>query len=353
MRQFEHDPYEMLTRCIEHDAPIVVLDVGANRGDTVVRTKQEYPNAIVHAFEPVGDVFEELRAATRGLSDVHLHRVAVGEKPGEVELHVTKNRWCSSVLQPGERGKAYYGDWYNVERTERVPMVSLDSWAEAHHVRRVDIIKIDVQGLELSVLRGARRLLSQGGVKAVLCEAQLVQEYEGSSTFSEIDLDLRSHGFLVHQIHEVVVKGPEQQSSYLDATWMHKDVLERLRKHLKPVQSRHCAAMLKAVAQCVAQGRTRIALYGAGHHTAKIMPALEKVRSEGRCEVCCVLDDAPAKRGSSVAGLPVEPSSAAQLRGVQAVILNTDTHEKALWQASEPMRRAGMLVVPLYQQFSV
>lgn len=351
MRQFEHDTYSMMTRFLDPDRAIVAIDVGANVGDTCRRITQEFPHAIVHALEPVSDVFRTLEERTADMPGVKRYQIGVSDREGTVKFNVTKNRWCSSILPPSELGKAYYGEWYEVERQEEARIVRLDDWAKQQGIDQIDILKIDVQGLELAALRGAEALLSVGGergVKAINCEAQLVAEYEGAATFAEIDLYLRSKGFTLHQIHELQVKGEELQSSYLDAMWLRNDVLAALRKSPRRTYEPGCVVRTrKALARCAEHGRKRVALYGSGQHTNKIAAALENPP----VEIVGIIDDNPARQGQTMLGLPIISAERAMALGVQGVILSSDGHEAKLWEQSASFRKAGVPVLPLYGQY--
>ena len=61
MNQFAHDPAKMMTRVIDRESPVVIVDIGANVGDTCAAFLQEFPFATVFAIEPVSDVFETLQ----------------------------------------------------------------------------------------------------------------------------------------------------------------------------------------------------------------------------------------------------------------------------------------------------
>ncbi len=63
---------------------------------------------------------------------------------------------------------------------------------------RVDFLKIDVQGATLDVLHGASRVLAEAVV--VQCEAEFIPLYEGEPLFADIDIEMRRHGYLLHQI---------------------------------------------------------------------------------------------------------------------------------------------------------
>jgi FkbM family methyltransferase len=129
----------------------VFLDVGAYFGWYALVVARERPNARVFAFEPVPASQARLEAnrARNGLSNVRLVRAAVGAAPGQAELE----------LPPaGNGGSARLAGGGAAERV-RVPVTTLDAFAAAQGLARIDFVKIDVEGAELEVLRGGEEVL--------------------------------------------------------------------------------------------------------------------------------------------------------------------------------------------------
>jgi FkbM family methyltransferase len=124
---------------------------------------------VIHALEPATDNFARL---SRNLElnpglDVGLHRVAVGDREGEVEL----------ISAPGGRDlagtrvvTAEVGEEVAGGPVERAPMITLDGFAAGHGIERVDVLKLDVEGHELPALEGASALISDRRVGCVVCE---------------------------------------------------------------------------------------------------------------------------------------------------------------------------------------
>jgi FkbM family methyltransferase len=333
----------MLTRVIHPHMPIVALDVGANVGAVSRRIRAEFRDATVYAFEPAPDVYERLAACVADDDRIRPVPLAVGDRTGHVDFHLTADRVLSSVLTPTAHGSRAYGGLVARERTLRVPITTLDDWARAEGLEDAQVLKIDVQGLELAVLRGAGRLLASG-VLAVNSEAQLIPEYEGAATFSEIDLFLRERGFTLHQVHELWHQGEEHQSSCVDALWLRNDALSWLREdpyHAWRVGWADLVA--RGLRRCRARGCRRIALYGAGEHTRE---ALAKPRCDVRPD--CVLDDNPECAGRSIAGVPVVHASCLPERGIDGVVISSHFHERRMWERSRRWRERGVEVVRLY-----
>jgi FkbM family methyltransferase len=142
----------------------VVFDVGANIGFfSVLAARLAGPEGRVEAFEPVPAQAAAVaaNATLNGLSNVVVHEEAVGETAGAGELLVTSERSWSHLADRGQHRLTRQRLW--------VRLVSLDELIEQGEVPPPDVVKIDVEGSEGSVLRGLRRTLAARPV-TVLCE---------------------------------------------------------------------------------------------------------------------------------------------------------------------------------------
>ncbi len=343
----EADAFAMITRVIDPGQPVVVLDIGANKGDATRRAIDEFPRATVYAFEPAPKMTEALRERFKGHPGVRTIAAAVGDRPGAIDFHVAADDLFSSALPPSELGRHYHDGEIDRVSTVRVPMVAIDQWADENAVDRVDIVKIDVQGLETAVLRGAAEVIRTRGVLAVTCEAPLIREYEGSCTYSEIDAMLNALGFEIHQVHECWTRGPEKQVVCLDALWLRRDALSWLRRH--PERAFEIGwrdAFRATLARLHNLGASRVAVYGAGWHTrviAELFPT-------SPVPIVAVLDDRATDESAPINGVPVVRPDQAQSLGVDTVVLSSNCHEETLWAASRPLREQGIRVVPLHRR---
>lgn len=136
-----------------------VFDVGANRGIfTRLFASLTGSKGAVHAFEPIpatADMLEQSLSA-RQLRRIALNRCAVGDHEGSVEIFMPGDDHGQTSLRQHSMGS-----WNGAPVVTQfaVPMTTLDAYVERNAVRRVDFIKIDVEGAELLVLGGARKLL--------------------------------------------------------------------------------------------------------------------------------------------------------------------------------------------------
>lgn len=135
----------------------VAFDIGANVGQTAREFLKAFPAARVHAFEPHPTTFRELQK----LSDPRLrqHNLALGETSGSVTMYEYGETGGASLrnsLAPNARTASQFG----YQATERsVACTTLDAFCADQGIDRVDLLKIDVEGFELAVLKGGPKML--------------------------------------------------------------------------------------------------------------------------------------------------------------------------------------------------
>ena len=172
--------------------PWTLIDVGANCGDFTAAVASLVKLKEVHAFEPQPRCCDELQRVLARVANGVLHRAAVGASSGEIELICTANSRLASVLAPEPKVAAGYaeGDFSMTSRV-KVPLLRIDDVIPAG--TPVGLMKIDVQGYELPVLKGAAQTLRS--TFAVLIEVNYVAHYRGGITFDALHQTIRGYGF--------------------------------------------------------------------------------------------------------------------------------------------------------------
>jgi FkbM family methyltransferase len=137
---YQRDLAELLRGRLAADA--VVADVGAHIGVVTVLLAGLCPKGHVYAFEPVAENHAHLTAniAANRLDNVTVQRAAVFDTDGEISL---------------EYDAGYPGGSHVGADGEMVPSVRFDTWARGEGLDRLDLVKLDVEGVELAVLDGA------------------------------------------------------------------------------------------------------------------------------------------------------------------------------------------------------
>lgn len=150
-----------------------VVDVGANMGFmTALFCELIGPGGRVFAFEPSKPVFEKLERviALNGLSNVEAVNRGCGDASATGTLHqISRSSGHGSLVVPSSESEA--------GPTEEIELVRLDAFVAARGIR-VDFVKIDTEGYEATVLRGAQEMLARDKPTLYI---ELAQEYEASS----------------------------------------------------------------------------------------------------------------------------------------------------------------------------
>jgi FkbM family methyltransferase len=180
---FEEAEQSFLLRFLQPG--MMVLDVGAHNGlYTLLAHKRVGPQGRVIAFEPSPREQKRLRLHLRmnGVSSLRVEPVALGASEGTADLYVPQGRSTSfNSLRPPVVSEP-------VKRVP-VPVITLDGYLAKAHITAVDFVKLDVEGAELDILKGAAALLSATPRPVFLCElADIRTEPWGYSSVAIYDL---------------------------------------------------------------------------------------------------------------------------------------------------------------------
>ncbi|MCZ4316093.1 FkbM family methyltransferase [Comamonadaceae bacterium G21597-S1] len=142
--------------------PRVIVDAGANVGDWSLAAHACCAQAQLHAFEISPPTFETLRSRLAGRARVQLHNLGLSDAPGEVTLHHYDQAPALTTVTDYPHPYA--------SQALRARVVRGDDFLEQLGVSHVDLLKIDVEGMEDKVLRGFERLLRERAVDLVQFE---------------------------------------------------------------------------------------------------------------------------------------------------------------------------------------
>lgn len=169
-----------------------VLDVGANSGQYGSHLRSlGYRGAII-SFEPLESAFQELQKTAERDLLWRTHNWGLGASPVEAKINVAENSWSSSLRSVNARHLAA-APGARIVGTESVNIRTLDDTFDSLGVDGPVLLKVDTQGWELEVLRGARRSLTK--INTIQLEMSLAPLYDNEPTFSVLHAYLESNSY--------------------------------------------------------------------------------------------------------------------------------------------------------------
>jgi FkbM family methyltransferase len=186
--------------------PLVVVDAGCRWG--FADTWRAFGRGItVIGFDPDEAECRRLQALAPPDQDLRFVPSGLGARSGPATLHKTVEPACSSLYPPDRRVIRHrpINALCTPAGTARVTLTTLDDWARQAGVRWVDGIKLDTQGADLDILKGASRLLST--MRVLEIEVMFNPLYEGQPLFGDVDRYLRDRGFVLWRLGNLVQYG--------------------------------------------------------------------------------------------------------------------------------------------------
>jgi FkbM family methyltransferase len=191
---FGRDVWFDIARLSERwDIPIkCVFDVGANIGQSSQAILAYFPDAKVYAFEPHPGTFERLAEVLSG-QHAEAFNIALADRAGEVDLFTYEADQINS-LTPTSRFAVRFG---KIGKPMPIQATTIDEFCCSHGIKTIDVLKVDTEGCELKVLKGATEKLKSHGVRFVYAEYNDILQRSGTTggALAPISALLESYGF--------------------------------------------------------------------------------------------------------------------------------------------------------------
>jgi FkbM family methyltransferase len=182
----------------EHDRIIgdlnldTVVDIGANRGQFALCARRLYPRAKIFSFEPLLKPTESYIKLFGADRRTQLFNKAISKQAGSAAMHVS--RWdVSSSLLPFAQAQHDNFPFTEESRSEIVSVTTLSECLDPDSIEGRALLKLDVQGYELTALQGCENLLSK--FNYVYVEASFIELYIGQALATDVIAYLFGKGF--------------------------------------------------------------------------------------------------------------------------------------------------------------
>lgn len=146
---------KILPKLLNTDSPIL-FDVGANIGEYAQLLRENFPNAKIFAFEPNTKVYDILKKNVSKL-DVQCQNIGMGPIISQDKLYSYQDSTGLGTIKK-EALETLYGLKEKIEEIE-FSVSTIDYFCSQNKINQIDFLKIDVEGQEMEVLKGARQML--------------------------------------------------------------------------------------------------------------------------------------------------------------------------------------------------
>ncbi len=178
-----------------------IIDVGASDGGFATKSRKLFPNASIHSIEALPDSYNKLVAKFASDKNFFSYNTAVSDTEGSIDFYLCEdNTGSSSMLEMTDIHKTAYPHTRNNKKLT-VPTITINKLLSDVKLEKEILLKIDVQGAELIVLRGADDILKQA--KVIFAEVNFIELYTDCVLFDELYSFLKGYGFKLNGVENV------------------------------------------------------------------------------------------------------------------------------------------------------
>ncbi len=233
---------EKVLKFLLKEEDLMIFDVGANNGLSLLEFKSWWPQSTIHCFEPQQECWDELesRAASYTPESVFINRVGAGEKDSEALTFYTHDittgqsgfnrvnthsRDSIRLKELAGSQQALAGYESSMNHARVVPVTRLDNYIAKTQIKNINLLKIDTQGYEPEVLAGLGEALLS--VDVVISELMFYDFYERTLSFTDIEKYLLPAGFKLYDISHISKNPMNGRTDWVDVIYVNERLLER------------------------------------------------------------------------------------------------------------------------------
>jgi FkbM family methyltransferase len=174
-----------------------IIEIGAHVGSDTVEMSVMWPSAKIYAFEPIKDIYNRLNHKTKNFKNVEIIQAAVSDENSnsKAEMYVSSTSDCSSSLLKPKDHLIYCPEVSFLDKTVPINTIILGDWLLEKNINQIDLIWIDVQGMELNIFKSLGDMIDK--VECIYTEVSIKEFYEGSGSYDDIKKYLSDRGFIL------------------------------------------------------------------------------------------------------------------------------------------------------------
>ena len=177
----------------------IIFDVGANNGQTIKRFLSIFSKPIIHSFEPISNCCLLISKLYKS-NNIFINNFALGKKLSKKIFYINKSDVTSSFFKIKEKFKSK--KLLQPKKIFKTNIETLDNYIKFNNIKKIDILKIDTQGYELEVLKGANKAFKNKIIRFIELEIIINSYYKNNCKLYEIDHLMSKKKFDLYYIDE-------------------------------------------------------------------------------------------------------------------------------------------------------
>lgn len=177
----------------------VVFDIGVNRGTIARHLIRIFPQNPCYLFEPLPQQADYVKDRFSEFSNVHVVQEALSNVTGTSEFFVGKRVGTSSLLRMDDQSLKAHPE-AEVESSITVNLNTVDGFCRENNIQKISCMKIDAQGSELNIFKGAADMLSTQSIDMIMFEWFAVPHYENCPLILDLWMELDRHKYSMYDI---------------------------------------------------------------------------------------------------------------------------------------------------------
>ena len=172
----------------------LIIDVGSNKGQFTFVSKIYFPKVTIYSFEALRSEFKKYKNLISSFKNIKAYNYALGNINKKTRMNIASSPDSSSLLEINDIQSQEFGT-YETNLFEEIEVRRLDEWLDQIKSFNSILLKIDVQGFELEVLKGSKQVLKH--INYLYIEASSVELYKNQPLLENIKDFLFAEGFFL------------------------------------------------------------------------------------------------------------------------------------------------------------
>jgi FkbM family methyltransferase len=179
----------------------IILDIGSNYGQSILKYQKYFPRSTIHAFEPEVKIAQFLRKKFRFNKKIFINNMAIDIKNGSKKFYFSNihsglsgfNRINKKSIDSIKKFKNK-----NIDTSLKVKTITVKKYLNKLKIKRIDLAKIDTQGYVNNILKSFfnKLLITQN----IIIEVKFYDLFKNNNSFYEIEKILNKYNFRLYDI---------------------------------------------------------------------------------------------------------------------------------------------------------